>query len=158
MWDPNCVCDLYHSSWQHLILNPLSEARDQTQILMATRQVHYHWATVGTPSHAILLLWIPVTHLWNWRYKRNCPLAFLSLSLVKFFKPFKKHTSFEKVLYDSFMCLPTLTPAPSQRFISLGDMTPLIFPNTPLRLIFPQHPLCSALSPSCCGICVLGPL
>ena len=26
--------DLYHSSWQFQILNPLSEARDQTSILM----------------------------------------------------------------------------------------------------------------------------
>ena len=26
--DPSHVCDLHHSSWQHGILNPLSEARD----------------------------------------------------------------------------------------------------------------------------------
>ena len=25
--DPSCVCDPHHSSWQHWILNPLSEAR-----------------------------------------------------------------------------------------------------------------------------------
>ena len=25
-----CICDLHHSSQQHRILNPLSEARDQT--------------------------------------------------------------------------------------------------------------------------------
>ena len=34
MGDPGCLCDLHHSSWQHWILNPLSEARDQTYILM----------------------------------------------------------------------------------------------------------------------------
>ena len=34
-WDPNHVCDLHHS-W---ILNPLSEARDQTRILMDPSQV-----------------------------------------------------------------------------------------------------------------------
>ena len=28
MPDPSCICDLYHSSWQHQILNPLIEARD----------------------------------------------------------------------------------------------------------------------------------
>ena len=28
--DPNHVCDLHHSSQQHRILNPLSEARDRT--------------------------------------------------------------------------------------------------------------------------------
>ena len=36
------VCDLHHSSQQRLILNPLSEARDQTHVLMDTSQVHYH--------------------------------------------------------------------------------------------------------------------
>ena len=25
---PSCICDLYHNSQQHWILNPLSEARD----------------------------------------------------------------------------------------------------------------------------------
>ena len=28
MWDLNRVCYLHDSSWQHRILNPLSEARD----------------------------------------------------------------------------------------------------------------------------------
>ena len=28
MQDLSCICDLYHSTWQHWILNPLSEARD----------------------------------------------------------------------------------------------------------------------------------
>ena len=32
--DPSHVCDLYHSSWQRGILNPLSETWDQTHILM----------------------------------------------------------------------------------------------------------------------------
>ena len=31
-WDPSRVCDLHHSSRQRQILNPLSEARDQTHI------------------------------------------------------------------------------------------------------------------------------
>ena len=34
MQDLSHVCSLHHSSQQHQILNPLSEARDQTQILM----------------------------------------------------------------------------------------------------------------------------
>ena len=37
--DPSRICDLYHSWWQCQILNPLSEARDQTRIFMDTNQV-----------------------------------------------------------------------------------------------------------------------
>ena len=39
-WDPRCICNLRHSSCQGWILNPLSEARDQTWILMGTSLVH----------------------------------------------------------------------------------------------------------------------
>ena len=46
---------LHHShsdtgSELHRNLNPLSGARDWTNILMDSSQVHYHWATVGTPG------------------------------------------------------------------------------------------------------------
>ena len=48
MQDLSHVCDLYHSSWQCWILNPLSKARDQTCILMDTGCFINHWATMGT--------------------------------------------------------------------------------------------------------------
>ena len=41
MQNPSCICDLHHSSQQRQILNPLSEARDQTRILMDTSWVPY---------------------------------------------------------------------------------------------------------------------
>ena len=37
--DQSRVCDLHHSYWQHQILNPLSEARDRTCVLMDTSQI-----------------------------------------------------------------------------------------------------------------------
>ena len=37
---PSHVCNLHHSPWQHHILNPLREARDQTHILLVTSYVH----------------------------------------------------------------------------------------------------------------------
>ena len=40
--DLSRVFNLQHSSQQYQILNPLSKARDQTQNLMDTSQVHYH--------------------------------------------------------------------------------------------------------------------
>ena len=39
MLDLSLVCDLYHSSQQHRILNPLSKVRDQTYVLMDTSQI-----------------------------------------------------------------------------------------------------------------------
>ena len=48
--DPSCVCDLHRSSRQRRILNPLSEARDQTFILMVTSQIRFHCTTTGTPQ------------------------------------------------------------------------------------------------------------
>ena len=40
-WDLSHICNLYHSSQQHWILNLLSKARDRTCILMDTCQVHH---------------------------------------------------------------------------------------------------------------------
>ena len=41
---------IYHSWQQCQILNPLSEARDQTCILMDTSRVGYRWPMTGTPG------------------------------------------------------------------------------------------------------------
>ena len=45
------VCNIYHSSWQCWIPDPLNEAGDQTHILMDTSQIHLRCTTVGTPLH-----------------------------------------------------------------------------------------------------------
>ena len=39
--DPSRICDLHHSSRQHLILNPLSKARNGTRVFMDTSLVHH---------------------------------------------------------------------------------------------------------------------
>ena len=44
-------------------LNLLSEAKNQTHILMATSRAHYHWATTGTPWECF---WLKLT--WTARY------------------------------------------------------------------------------------------
>ena len=50
MQDPSCICNLYHISQQRLILNPLSEARNRSRILMDASQVRYHCSAMGTPA------------------------------------------------------------------------------------------------------------
>ena len=49
MSDPSYVCDLHHSSWQHRILNPLREARDQTLNPVVPSGIHFCCATMATP-------------------------------------------------------------------------------------------------------------
>ena len=46
--DMSGVCNLYHSSQQHQILNLLRKARDQTCNLMAPSWIRFHCATTGT--------------------------------------------------------------------------------------------------------------
>ena len=46
MQDPSCICNLHHSSQQHQILNPLSEARDRTHIYVDTSGI------LNLPSHS----------------------------------------------------------------------------------------------------------
>ena len=40
MWDLSDVYNLHHSSWQHCVLNPLSETRNKSCLLMDTGWVH----------------------------------------------------------------------------------------------------------------------
>ena len=55
MPDLRHICELCHSSRQHQILNPLSEAKDQTCILTDTSQIRFCWAITGTPQIAIFV-------------------------------------------------------------------------------------------------------
>ena len=47
---PSLACNLPHSSQQHQIFNPLSEAGDQTHILMEASWIHFRCATMGLPT------------------------------------------------------------------------------------------------------------
>ena len=47
--DPSHIFDLHHSSQQRWILNPLSEAKDRTWVLVVASQIRFLWATAGTP-------------------------------------------------------------------------------------------------------------
>ena len=58
--DTSHICNLHHSSWQHQIPNPLSEARDQTLNLMVLSRICFRCTTRGTPKYVRLFKW-----LWN---------------------------------------------------------------------------------------------
>ena len=60
-WNLSCACDLYYRSKQCRIPDPLSEARDQTHILMDTSCVCFHCTTTGTP----------VFHFYFGKYMKN---------------------------------------------------------------------------------------
>ena len=50
--DPSCICDLYHGSQQCRIPDPLSQARDQTLVLMDASQIHFYCTTTGSPHQS----------------------------------------------------------------------------------------------------------
>ena len=58
MQDPSHVCDLYHSSRQGRILNPLSEARNRTRNLVVPSRICFCSAMTGT-SQLWFLVWVP---------------------------------------------------------------------------------------------------
>ena len=64
--DPSCLCDLQHSSWQHWILNPLSETKDQNHTLKDTSLVCKCWATIETPFFFFFFPGISITNTWKW--------------------------------------------------------------------------------------------
>ena len=49
--DPSCICSLHLSPRQCQIPDPLSQAGDQTCILMDTSQIRFHCTTMGTSEN-----------------------------------------------------------------------------------------------------------
>ena len=60
------LCNLYHSSWQRHILNPLSEARDGTCNLMVTSRISFRCAPMGTPYLILLIICTFSVSLFLW--------------------------------------------------------------------------------------------
>ena len=51
--DLSRVCNRHHGSWQHWILNPLSEAIDGTHVLTDASQIRLCCATTATPGEGV---------------------------------------------------------------------------------------------------------
>ena len=54
--DSSHICDLHHSSRQHQILHPLSEARDRTSVLVDPSWIRYCCATAGAPCQFLQVI------------------------------------------------------------------------------------------------------
>ena len=87
-WVLSHICDLYHSSQKHRILDPLREARDRTYTLMDTSHVHFRCATMGAPKTEVLdqppqrCIICPSTHYHSVLNSYHVPLLPVSAALV----------------------------------------------------------------------------
>ena len=89
-WDPSCIYELHHSSWQRQILNPLHGARDRTHILMDTRWIHTTepwWELPTIHSLMYTLEWAGLGNLiWGCqRPKESIPVTSVSGEKMKGF-------------------------------------------------------------------------
>jgi len=55
IWDLSCVCNLYHSSWQHRILNPPSKPRIKPMSSWMPIRFSNLWATIWTPHYIVYI-------------------------------------------------------------------------------------------------------
>ena len=56
MPDPSHICGLHYRSWQHQILNPLSQAWDRTCNLMVPSRICSRCTTMGTPKFTSIFI------------------------------------------------------------------------------------------------------
>ena len=112
--DPSRICDLHHSSRRHRILDPLSESRDRTHVLLDSSWVHYPCTTVGAPWSSICKPCLPWDRLrfcsvrrgvsWGRHAQRGLTLPRLTLL------PWSR----------AVRCLPCRSPSPHPVLSSLG--------------------------------------
>ena len=143
-WDPSHICDLHHGSRQQQIPDSLSEARDQTCILMDTSLIHFHCTTTGTPCSLLLFSSVLFAALWLSK-SLVCMTPCLIFSPMMLFwlrwdGPFCYHLSAKPLtthLYQCFSCFQTFSfdekHTPGYNF-SHGTKFPVHF----LSYSFPQ--------------------
>ena len=88
MPDLSCICDLHHSLWQWQILNPLSQARGRTCILMETSRIcnslSHNWnSTISLILNLPLkLLRFGQSKINTWKWNGYCFFFFFSCSFI----------------------------------------------------------------------------
>ena len=71
-WDPSCIFNLCHSSWQCQILSLLRQAQDWTCNLMVPSQILFHCTTMGTPQVCFNFFVSSLTH---WSFIEYCVIS-----------------------------------------------------------------------------------
>ena len=103
--DLSWVCNLHHSSWQCRILNPLSEARDQTRNLMVPSRICFHRTMMGTPPASLKKKKI-YTAPESWVQERD---------MVPFSSLFSLQKVYSKSIFLTFPILKDILEFPSWR-------------------------------------------
>ena len=108
---------IHHSSQQCWILNPLSKARDWTQILMDPSQVCFRCTTTGTPSlKTTLNSFLPAqkqAHLLHPRQETETPSSYSLFKLLLCLPPPPSHQCQRWIYTFCVLFLNTLDPLQS---------------------------------------------
>ena len=89
--DQSRVFDVHHSSWQRQILNPLSEARDRTCILMGASQICFCCTTKELHIFNTIISPFSKTPKFLWSTLKRKPNT--SLMLQRLYFPLQKSNS-----------------------------------------------------------------
>ena len=115
--DPSNICNLHHSSQQCCIPDPLSEARDQTLILMDTSRIRFNCATMRTPTFFKIFFSIMVYH----RILNVVPCA-----LQWDFVGCPSYIDWFASANPKLPVLPSLTETPSQFSVCVRQFSPSV--------------------------------
>ena len=109
MPDLSHICNIHHNLWQQLTLNPLSEERNQTCILMYISWVCYHWATMGTLASMLtckyFYLFLTGSHLF-FNFFSILYFTYLFIFLVLLFNIFPLYSMGTKFLLHVYIFSP----------------------------------------------------
>ena len=87
MPDLSCVFNLHRSSWQHRILKPLSEAKDQTLVLRDTSRVCYRCTYNENSSFFLMAAPVAYGSFWARDWFRAAAVSYPQLGHTRSFNP-----------------------------------------------------------------------
>ena len=77
--DLSCICNLYHSSWKHWILNPLSKTTSHTHNLMVPSRIHFCAPRQQLHTQHFLVVLEGFQSTLLWQFNNICSYSFFFL-------------------------------------------------------------------------------